>query len=176
VVVDRGGAWPDDTPPEGDAVVTEGRDRLLAVLVADCAPVAMGSAEGVYGAVHAGWRGVVAGVVGEAARAMRALGAGGVVAGLGPCIGPCCYEFSEAGLDDLRTVCGVDVGARTTWGTPSLDLRAAVRAGLARAGVDLVVDVDACTACAPGYFSHRARRDEARQALFVWRDEDHRRA
>lgn len=174
MVVDRGGPWPEGTLPEGDAVVADGGGRLLAVLVADCAPVAMGSVEGVCGAVHAGWRGVVAGVVGEAARAMRTLGAGGVVAGLGPCIGPCCYEFSEAGLDELCTVCGVDVGARTTWGTPSLDLRAAVRAGLGRAGVDLVVDVDACTACTPGYFSHRARRDEARQALFVWRAEDDR--
>jgi hypothetical protein len=101
---------------------------------------------------------------------MRALGATTVVAGLGPCIGACCYEFSEDDLDALRAPCGTEVRAHTTWGRPSLDLPAVVRAQLARAGASLAVAVDQCTVCTPGYFSHRGRSDEARQALLVWCD------
>ena len=156
--------------PEGDALLDDGRSQALAVLVADCAPVALGSPEGVHGAVHVGWRGLAAGVVTGAVRIMRELGATTVVAGVGPCIGPCCYEFSPDGLDALGAVFGPGVRARTTRDTPSLDLRAGVGAALARAGVPVVVAHEACTACAPGYFSHRARAEVARQAVLVWRD------
>jgi copper oxidase (laccase) domain-containing protein len=141
----------------------------LVVLTADCAPVALGSPEGLHGAVHVGWRGLRAGVIGRAVGVMRALGATTVVAGLGPCIGPCCYEFAPGPLDMLSHELGDEVGSRCTWGSPSLDLPAAARSGLDRAGVEVVVAVDACTACTPGYFSHRARRDVARQAMIVWR-------
>ena len=60
----------------------------------------------------------------------------------------------------------------TTDGRPALDLPAAVRAALARAGLDPATDlaeVDVCTACSPDYFSWRARRETARQAAVVWR-------
>jgi len=85
---------PEDAPPEGDAVVASGAGFALAVLTADCASVALASPEGVHGAVHVGWRGLGAGVLVRTIDTMRALGANTVVAGLGPCIGPCCYEFS----------------------------------------------------------------------------------
>ncbi len=100
---------------------------------------------------------------------MRALGATGIVAGLGPCIGPCCYEFSEVDLHALVASCGTGLRARTSWGTPSLDLRAAVRGQLSRSEVSLVAASDDCTMCTPGYFSYRGRGDDGRQALFVWR-------
>jgi hypothetical protein len=108
-------------------------------------------------------------VLAHAIDVMRSLGATTVVAGLGPCIGPCCYEFSAADLDALVAVCGAEVASRTTWGRPSLDLRAAVRGQLSRSGVMLAVGSTPCTMCEPGYFSHRGRADEARQALLVWR-------
>jgi hypothetical protein len=155
--------------PEGDALVSSGHRSALAVLTADCAPVALGSPEGVHAAVHVGWRGLAAGVIDEALRAMRSLGAGDVVAGLGPCIGPCCYEFSPSLAATLAQQLGVPSRARTRQGRPSFDLPAAVRSRLGAAGVPLVVALDGCTACTPGYFSHRARRDESRQALLVWR-------
>jgi len=156
-------------PPDGDALVARTAGVALAVLTADCAPLALGSPEGVFGAVHVGWRGLAAGVVARAVEAMASLGATGIVAGLGPCIGPCCYEFAPDDLDAVGAACGTDVRARTTWGRPSLDLPGALRAGLAAVGVPVVVAVGHCTACTPGYFSHRARRDEQRQALVVWR-------
>jgi copper oxidase (laccase) domain-containing protein len=160
---------PEDAPPEGDAVVASGAGFALAVLTADCASVALASPEGVHGAVHVGWRGLGAGVLVRTIDTMRALGANTVVAGLGPCIGPCCYEFSGPHLDALASSCGPDVASRTTWGEPSLDLPAAVRGQLSRSGASLAVDYGTCTMCTPGYFSHRGRGDEARQALLVWR-------
>jgi len=155
--------------PEADAVVAPVPGFALAVLVADCAPVGLGSPEGVYAAVHVGWRGLAAGVLGRALAVMGALGASTVQAGVGPCIGPCCYEFGPAGLDDLRQAVPGAVGARTRDGRPALDLRAGVRAQLAAGGAALALEAPECTVCAPGSFSHRGRRDEGRQALFVWR-------
>ncbi|HZU71603.1 MAG TPA: polyphenol oxidase family protein [Acidimicrobiales bacterium] len=157
------------TPGTADAVVTATAGLGLAVLTADCASVALASPEGIAGAVHAGWRGLVAGVVPAAVAAMAALGATTVVAALGPCIRPECYEF---GPDDLAAVAGAvgaDVSGRTSAGGLALDLPAAVRASLAAAGAELVADAGVCTACEPGHFSHRRRGDQEREALVVWR-------
>jgi hypothetical protein len=141
----------------------------VSVLVADCLPVAIGSPEGVRVAVHAGWRGLVAGVVQNAASAARRAGASSLVAGLGPCIGPCCYEFSPGDLDRVTRVLGTRAGATTTRGRPALDIRSAARAALESAGVGIDVDAISCTACSGGWYSARARGDTARQALYVWR-------
>jgi YfiH family protein len=156
--------------PEGDAVVASDDAWVLAVLTADCAPVALGSPEGVHAAVHVGWRGVVAGVLPRAVETVTALGASAVVAAIGPCIGPCCYEFSAPDLDVVAQAVGDCARSRTTAGRPALDLRAAVRAQLAAAGTVVVAEAAACTACTSEHFSHRARRDQARQALLVWRE------
>ncbi len=162
-------AGPGRLPPEGDAVVASGDAFALLVLSADCASVALGSPEGVHAAVHVGWRGLGADVLARAIDTVRDLGATEVVAGLGPCIGPCCYEFSPRDLDAVQATCPTEVVGTTTWGRPSLDLPAAVRGQLSRSGVSTVLDKGWCTVCRPGYFSHRGRGDEARQGLFVWR-------
>ncbi len=152
----------------GDAAATRSPGVALAVHTADCAPIALVSRDGVIGAVHAGWRGLEAGVVAEAARAMRGLGAGRIDALLGPCIRPECYEFGAGDLDRLVARFGPTVRARTAAGQAALDLPAAVRVALAEAGVDLVADVGTCTACrADECFSHRVG-DVGRQALVVW--------
>jgi hypothetical protein len=152
----------------GDALVSRAPEVALAVLTADCASVALGSDEGVFAAVHAGWRGLAAGVVREAVTAMRALGATGVVGALGPCIHAECYEFSEGDLDRVGAAVGDGVRGRTTEGRPALDVPAAVSAVLVSAGVTEVTGSPACTACGGTYFSHRRRRDTGRQALLVW--------
>jgi len=161
---------PGPSAPEGDALVSGVPGTVLVVRTADCAPVALGAASGAFAAVHAGWRGVLHGVVGAAADAVRALGPGPLVAGIGPSIGPCCYQFSPADLDTVAATWGPAVRARTRGGGPALDLRAAVRAALDAAGVTLVTEDDTCTACSGRHFSHRAHGDVARQAMFVWRD------
>ncbi len=151
----------------GDALVTGVPGVALAVFTADCAPVAMASPEGVVGLVHAGWRGLDAGVIEAAAGAMRALGATGIEAALGPCIRAECYEFGAADLDRLAARWGPSVRARTSEGRPALDLPAAVRIALERCGAELVVDAGDCTACSDEWFSHRARGDSGRQATLL---------
>jgi len=154
----------------GDALMAIDPAMALAVLTADCAPVALGSPEGVFGAVHVGWRGLLAGVVEAAVGRMRGLGAGEVTAALGPCVHPGCYEFADADLDRVSAAYGEEVRARTASGRPALDLPGAVGAALDAAGAVSVSGVDACTACGGGYFSHRARREQGRQAMVVWAD------
>lgn len=155
---------------EGDVLVATSTGTALAVLTADCAPVALASPEGVIAAVHAGWAGLAAGVVASAVAVMRDLGATRVEAALGPCIHAECYEFAEVDLAPLVHVFGPNVRGRSSAGTPALDLPAAVRAALGAAKADLVADEDGCTACgADRYWSYRARKDVERQAMVVWR-------
>ena len=152
-----------------DAAVAAAPGQALAVLAADCAPVALASAEGVIGVAHAGWRGLLVGVLGRTVEAMRQLGATDVIAALGPCIHAECYEFGAADLDRVAGRLGDTVRATTAAGRPALDLPGGVRAELAAAGVTELEDIDVCTACSPDHYSWRARRQTARQAVVVWR-------
>jgi YfiH family protein len=152
-----------------DAAVTDRRGCALAVLTADCAPVALVAPEGVIGVAHAGWRGLLAGVLERTIEAMRALGADDIRACVGPCIHSECYEFGAADLDRVARRLGESVRASTARGSPALDVPAAVRSALAAADVEEVDDVDVCTACSPEHFSHRARAELGRQALVAWR-------
>ncbi len=156
----------------GDALVATSTGSCLAVLTADCAPLALGSDEGVFAAVHGGWRGLVAGVVEATVAAMRALGATEVVGALGPFVHAECYAFSAGDLDRVAERYGDGVRATADGGAPALDLGATVRAALAAAGGAEVGRAGPCTACGGPHFSHRARGDTGRQALLVWRDAD----
>jgi YfiH family protein len=144
-----------DEPQEADGQVTTQPGVAAIVLVADCLPVALAGPTSV-GMVHAGWRGLAAGVL-EAG--VAALGDGPVAAAIGPGIGACCYEVG----DDVRAVFGTS--ERT------LDLKAIARARLRAAGVDEVHDCALCTSCdGQRFFSHR--RDlgvTGRQAGLAWR-------
>ena len=159
-----------ETPPgaelEGvDGLVTSEPGRVLGVAAADCVPVLLAGPRAV-GAVHAGRRGVQAGVVAAAVGAVP-----GEVdrAAVGPAIGGCCYEVPAAMQAEVLEVAPV-AEATTTWGTPSLDLPAAVTAVLQERGIE-VVRVGGCTRCEPGWFSHRADPDTGRQlGLVVLRD------
>jgi YfiH family protein len=152
---------------EGDALVTRNPDAVLAAFSADCAVVALAADPDIIGVAHAGWRGLAAGVLERAVDAMRGLGASRVIAALGPCIRGGCYEFAGPELETMVETLGPTVRATTSWGTPALDLVAAVEISLQRAGAELVVDLGACTACSDRWYSHRARRDAARQATVV---------
>jgi polyphenol oxidase len=165
------GRWAEVCAGPGDSLVSADRSNALAVLTADCASVALGSEEGVFGAVHAGWRGLTGGVVEATVETMRSMGAGEVVGALGPCIHPECYEFSPDDLNTVAAAYGDDVRGHTAAGGPALDIPAAVSLALAAGGAREAPGVDACTGCAGGYFSHRARGEIGRQALIVWSDE-----
>jgi copper oxidase (laccase) domain-containing protein len=129
------------------------RGGAVGVRIADCVPILIGSGAGVA-AVHAGWRGVVAGVIGQA---MDMLGAGDAVAAIGPCIGPCCFEVGADVAARIAEACGEPRVVVTRAGDKAkVDLRLAVRTQLARAGVRDVEDVPGCTRCEPArFFSYR---------------------
>jgi YfiH family protein len=151
-----------------DAAVTTGSGAALAIHTADCAPVALVSPQGVVGAVHAGWRGIEAGVIEATVDRMRSLGAVELQAVVGPCIRVECYEFGVDDLGRLAARYGPAVRGETRQGRAALDVPAAVLAALGRAGVETVGGPPVCTACDERFFSHRARQDTGRQALLVW--------
>jgi YfiH family protein len=140
--------------PEADAAVSAEPGAVLSVLTADCGPVAL-VAPGVIGAVHAGWRGIVAGVLEAAVAEVRQRSDGPITAVLGPCIHPECYEFSAADLEPIAARLGPEVEGVTAGGQLALDLPVAVALALSAAGVDDINDVNICTACSPDHFSHR---------------------
>ncbi len=150
-----------------DGAVTSVPGAALAVQVADCAPVAVLGSSAV-GVAHAGWKGLVAGIVPAVVDAVRRLSPGPLRAVIGPCIRPPCYAFGDAELDRVAAIVGDGVRARTSAGTPALDLAAGVRSALAGAGVDHCDDVAVCTVCSPRHWSHRRDGAVERQALAVW--------
>lgn len=158
----------DHAGAEADAAVTDVPGAVLAVQAADCAPVVL-LADGAVGVAHAGWRGLVGGVLPAAVEALRALGGSEVRARLGPCIHPGCYEFGADALAEVEAAVGASVAGRTVTGALALDLPAAVAASLATVGVDLDVAASRCTACAASqHWSHRARAEPGRQAAVAW--------
>jgi len=165
IVVDEPGGSSGAT---ADAAVSAVHGVALAIVTADCAPVAFASPEGVIGVAHAGWRGLMAGVIEETVSTMRDLGARSVVAALGPCIHPGCYAFGPSDLQEAVTRLGPEVRSETSAGGPALDIPVAVRGALARAGAELVADAGICTACSSDHWSWRARQDRQRQATVVW--------
>jgi YfiH family protein len=130
------------------------------VLAADCIPVVLG-AESAVAALHAGWRGLAAGVLEEGVRALREVGGrGDVVALVGPCAGACCYEVD----DEVHAAFG---GAHRDGSL--IDLRAIAHERLLAAGVARVGDERSCTICDERYFSHRREGAHAgRQAGVAW--------
>ncbi len=176
-----------DARPDADALVSF-RELAVGVRVADCVPILIGDPDtGAVAAIHAGWKGFVAGVI---PRALEALtgdprlggGAGGagrsLVAAIGPCIGPCCFEVSAdvaAAIDDAAGVpVSVPSGGRAD--KRLVDLRTAVRAHLVRAGnrtsaparaID-IDDVAGCTRCdATRFFSFRRNGETGRMLAAI---------
>ncbi|MGH7025460.1 MAG: peptidoglycan editing factor PgeF [Caulobacteraceae bacterium] len=94
IVMTADGPWPGDRP-RADGVATQRPGVICGALAADCAPVLLADGDArIVAAVHAGWRGALAGVVGAGVEAMVGLGARreAIVAAVGPCIGPASYE------------------------------------------------------------------------------------
>jgi YfiH family protein len=157
---------------EGDALTGEAPGLALEIATADCVPVLLVGARRL-GAVHAGWRGIAAGVVTAAVAAMG--GDAPTSAWIGPSIGPCCYEVDEPVADAVAAAApGAPVVARRSGrGRPVLDLVAAVEAQLADAGVARIESVDVCTRCRPEWL-WSYRRDGAgagRNMALIWRQE-----
>ena len=144
-------------------MVTAAPGIALGIFTADCVPILMVDVDRqVAAALHAGWRGTLAGIAGEGVRAMVALGArpGSIRAALGPSIGLCCFEVDAALAGDfVHRIPGADAHTRAgRLGKAYLDLRAVIRDQLAYEGLEVtsIVNVGPCTRCANDrYFSRR---------------------
>jgi YfiH family protein len=169
---------PCEPSEEADAVVSVAEGVAACVSVADCVPILLADPEsGAVAAVHAGWRGTLAGIAAEGVGALeRAVAAppARLLAVIGPSIGPCCYEVSEEVAARFRdeiwatVVRGPDAGGS---GRPHVDLWAANERVLVRAGVsaERIAVLGRCTSCErERFFSHR--RDAGRtgrQVAFI---------
>jgi polyphenol oxidase len=152
------GGQPAPIDADGHATALAGVGAM--VLSADCLPVALGG-QGAVTMLHAGWRGLAAGVLEEGVRALRELGASEPIrAAIGPGAGVCCYEVGP----EVHAAFG---GAHREG--RNIDLRALARERLLAAGVSEVCEVRACTICDERFFSHRREGAHAgRQAGVAW--------
>ncbi len=135
----------------GDGLWTDEPGLPVLAMSADCLPLALVRADGAAPAVavlHAGWRGLLDGIV-EAG--VEALGGGAMAAAVGPAIGPCCYEVQDDVAVPFRARFGEDIVR-----DGKLDLWRAAEQALNEAGVATVERTDLCTSCNPElFFSHR---------------------
>jgi polyphenol oxidase len=164
-----GGGFDDPTAdlPTADILVTKERGVPLAVLTADCLPVALAS-DDVLVLVHAGWRGLAAGILDRAVQLFT--DPSEIVTTVGPAIGPCHYEVGADVADAVAAGSPVGVVQRARRGRRFLDLPATAAAVLAGAGVKEVEVADLCTACHEDrFFSYRRDGVTGRQAAIVMR-------
>lgn len=151
---------------DGDALVSDLPGVPIGVVTADCVPILIATPSGVVSAVHAGWRGLAAGVIGAAIERLATLAneVERAVAVIGPHVGARCYEVDEPVVEALEARFGAATAGALRATRPghfeialgeiaALDL---VRAGLARERIATIDD--ACTACDAERF-HSYRRD-----------------
>ncbi|MEQ1802555.1 MAG: peptidoglycan editing factor PgeF [Gammaproteobacteria bacterium] len=160
--------------PAADASWTTAPGVVCAVLTADCLPVLFCNRAGTHvAAAHAGWRGLAAGVLESTVGWLAADGVrpDSLLAWLGPAIGPASYEVGGEVRDAfLRADPAGDGAFRPTRpGHWLLDLYAAARLRLRRAGVTAITGGDYCTLAEPErFFSHRRDGVTGRQATLIW--------
>jgi YfiH family protein len=137
--------------PDCDAFWSEEPGLGMMLVTADCLPIAIARTGGErpgLALVHAGWRGLLGGVVESAS---RALGPGRTKAVLGPAIGPCCFEVSEEIAATFRRRYGRQVASGR-----KVNLWLAAERALAAAGCSAAERIELCTSCHPElFFSHR---------------------
>jgi polyphenol oxidase len=172
-----------DTPAElagvrADGLCSDRADVALAVFVADCIPAVVADPRtGAFAAVHAGWRGTLAGVLPAAVRALAehfGARAADLRVALGPAIGPCCFEVGpevveafEAALPEADAL-GVVVAPPAGAAKPRIDLKRANAILLERAGVP-AASIDAGPECTASdrarFFSFRRDRGATGQHI-----------
>jgi hypothetical protein len=173
--VDAAEAASASSPLEADAAFTDRPGVVAVAMMADCLPVLLADARGRGVAVaHAGWRGLVAGVIQASVRALRErVGdpSAGLIAYLGPAIGP---DHFEVGSEVRDAACTSLAGAAAFFvphgsGKYLADLFALGRLALAQVGVDAVFGGGICTYCdADRFYSHRRDRVTGRHAALIW--------
>ena len=158
-------------PPAADAAVTRTPGRVLAVLTADCLPVLLcDRAGGVAAVAHAGWRGLVAGVL-EATVAATEVPPSTLLAHLGPAIGPTAFEVGAEVRAGFLTHDPAAAGAFVPNGPGKwlADLYFLARLRLAAAGVSAVSGGGLCTYHdSERFYSYRRDGRTGRMATLIW--------
>jgi YfiH family protein len=168
-------ARPSENPrgsPGTDGVAADARGPALRVFAADCVPIYLvDEKRGALALVHAGWRGTVKGILGNAVEMLRKRGVmpRDLWAAFGPHIHPCCYEVGEEVARHFRKVPGA---ARPRPGAPgksSLDLSRALARQAQRAGIrpGRILSASFCTCCDRRFFSFRRDKTEKRMAALA---------
>lgn len=154
-----------------DAAWTSEPGATLAVRTADCVPIVLYGTDvkgkGAVAAVHAGWRGLLEGIVPAALTELKRQGIRHIRAVVGPHICPLHYEFGADHLMAATQALGPAVASTTQWGTPALDLGEATRLALRQNGAAIDGEIGRCTASDGRYFSYRARSEQGRTAMLV---------
>ena len=157
-----------------DALVTATPGVALSMRFADCVPVIFhDAARGVIAIAHAGWPGVVAGILGATVRAMRdefGCQPSAIWAGIGPAIRVECYQFGADLAQRVVAACpvGANILSHQPDGALHLDLIAAVKLQLGAADVLGIEDSGICTAChTDEWFSHRKEKKTGRFGVVV---------
>jgi hypothetical protein len=174
LVVDRAAAAARSFEGGWDALVTDQPGVLLTVRTADCVPLLIHDpVRGIVAAVHAGWRGSVAGIVLKTLAVMaERFGSqpASLRVGIGPAVGACCYEVDEPVLSRLRDAYADwrSLVRDTGPGQAMFNLRGLVRGQVQAAGVreDRIHSVSLCTICHPDLF-HSFRRDGSVRGTMV---------
>jgi YfiH family protein len=162
---------------EADGMITTATDIFLGVLTADCVPILFVAPKNkLVAAVHAGWRGTLAGIAEKAVRSFTDqlhVAADEIEVALGPSVGSCCYEVKDDVAGPLLKRWGgiAQASIQKRDGKTFLDLRLLNRAVLAEAGIleSNICQIGPCTACSPDdFFSYRRERSETgRQISFI---------
>ena len=162
---------PDAVPPRADAVWTQERGLGIAVLTADCLPVVIAERSGALIAVaHAGWRGLVGGVL-AATVAQLPVAASECVAWLGPAIGPAAYEVGGDVAETVQALGPHAEGVLHPGKAPGkfwFDLFLLARRELQRAGVGEVLSDQICTVENTALYSYRRDGLTGRMATVAW--------
>ncbi len=143
---------------EADAVITDTPGLLIAVRTADCVPILVVGQE-VVGAIHAGWRGLAAGVIPAAIEQMRDRGSLSAV--VGPSICQDCYEVGEEVVDGIARWVEPEAFVDRSRKKPHVDVAAAAVAQLRANGVKAVERLSECTWCDDALWSHRQQGSAA---------------
>lgn len=154
-------------PYEADGLITAEKDIPLLIFTADCVPILLHDPVcGAIGAVHAGWRGTVADIIGHAVRKMTASfgsNPSDIRAAIGPCISQCCYETGDDVKDGVYNILGAEaalfIGSRGD--KHMVDLKGVNRRLLERSGLkpENIEISPECTSClSDKYWSHRVTK------------------
>lgn len=144
---------------QADAIVSDVSSAVLAIRIADCAPILLASHDGrIVSAIHAGWRGVVSGVIARSIAEINTLGiqTEKIIAAIGPAIS---MKYFEVGAEVAQAFVSAGLGAAvetTGYPKPHIDLAGAIKLQLRQCGITHIDGGNLCTyANAADFYSHR---------------------